>query len=696
MSKKLVQLSNQDARNTNFYFTESFQRKNHTPFSLEMKKIEMTQVFNYGQNISFDIPMNGDLLHRCFFEVEMPNITWDDTLLKKINPTAYDDFVKYKQNLLSNIQTDIDYWNSKYVNLYNYANIQLLIYIEVKKLLKINNFTIEFLQSRIQTLINKYDKLYQYQLLINSTLIDEINIIGYIIGLDINSSQFNTTYPNVNEIVTMIETDITKKYNNINNYIKYYYSNKIYQEKKYKTVNTGEIFYKWVDNLSHYYFNYFEFNLNGYVVDTYTNDFLHIYQKHNGHIDYIENYNSMTGNTSDIYNNPSYPKIIYIPLLFSFCDNDTPSNALPLIGLQNSNLKISSKINDINNLIYLNDWETEYNTNLTIEIPRHEHSVSNNNTIIEKTFGSFSYSSVKLVLPEHIYKYTFTKINKYSLDYNYKGIDSTSILDEYSTTDDDGNQVMGLNEWIYMKNNIKSNTNISEDTKMLIMGYHYFIEYNYLINIIPRPKVALLAEYGFIDNIEKKSFASSNLEYLINTHHEVILDINNISYHDSLSDISGLIKELYYFSRLKLNKNGITRYSKSEQSKFKNYSILSGNILDSIEINIANEHNLIEHNDVKTEYNSILAYLYLNATLPDGVYYKQFSFDPCEFQPTGSTNMSNISGQNISVILDETIYDEYQSNINNPNKLGIEFKIIYTKYNILTIKNGQGELLFYS
>ena len=58
--------------------------------------------------------------------------------------------------------------------------------------------------------------------------------------------------------------------------------------------------------------------------------------------------------------------------------------------------------------------------------------------------------------------------------------------------------------------------------------------------------------------------------------------------------------------------------------------------------------------------------------------------------------MSNISGQNISVILDETIYDEYQSNINNPNKLGIEFKIIYTKYNILTIKNGQGELLFYS
>ena len=46
--------------------------------------------------------------------------------------------------------------------------------------------------------------------------------------------------------------------------------------------------------------------------------------------------------------------------------------------------------------------------------------------------------------------------------------------------------------------------------------------------------------------------------------------------------------------------------------------------------------------------------------------------------------------------MNETIFNEYLNNKNNPNKLGAEFKLIYTKYNILIINNGQGELLLYS
>ena len=58
--------------------------------------------------------------------------------------------------------------------------------------------------------------------------------------------------------------------------------------------------------------------------------------------------------------------------------------------------------------------------------------------------------------------------------------------------------------------------------------------------------------------------------------------------------------------------------------------------------------------------------------------------------------MTNITGQNISIIMNETIFNEYLNNKNNPNKLGAEFKLIYTKYNILNINQGQGELLLYS
>ena len=653
MEGKISQLNNKKSNNINSSFKSSFKRKNHPPYSLETKKIELTQTYNYGQNISFDIPLNGDLLYRCFFEITLPNIKIEDTIIEKISSSSYKEYTKYKQNLLSNIQKDIDYWNTKYTNLYNYVNIQLLIYIEAIKLLKINNFTIEFLQNRILTLVNKYEKLYDYQLLIDSDILDEINIVSYINSL--NTSNDISNFSKVDEIITTIETNIKKKYDNINNYIKYYYSNKTYNEKKYKSVNEKNIYYKWIDNLAHYYFTFYEFNINGFVIDTYTNDYLHIYQKHHVHNDYNQNYNNITGNNEDIYNYTDYPKIIYTPLLFSFCDKKNPDNALPLISLQNSNLKINSKINSLQTLIYFHDWETEYNDILTIYIPRKDHSVNDNNTIIKKDFGVFTYESVELLLPEHIYKYTFKTVNKYVLDYTYTGIDSSSIISEYGIDDGNGNKVLGLNEWIYLKNNIKSNSNISDDTKILILGYHYFIDYNYLLNLIPKPNVSLILEYGYIDNVEKRMFASNYLEYLITTHHEVTLDLNNPTFVDSLNDITGLVKEMYYFSRLKLNKNGITKYSKSELDKYKDYSILSGNILDDIEINVSNEYNLVEYNDVKSQYNNVLTYLSLNSTLPDGVYYKSFSLYPegeynksfflHPFQPSGCINMTNITGQ---------------------------------------------------
>ena len=63
------------------------------------------------------------------------------------------------------------------------------------------------------------------------------------------------------------------------------------------------------------------------------------------------------------------------------------------------------------------------------------------NTIIKKDFGEFNYDSVELLLPEHIYKYTFKTINKYVLDYTYYGIDSSSIINEYGIDDGNGNKL---------------------------------------------------------------------------------------------------------------------------------------------------------------------------------------------------------------------------------------------------------------
>ncbi len=57
--------------------------------------------------------------------------------------------------------------------------------------------------------------------------------------------------------------------------------------------------------------------------------------------------------------------------------------------------------------------------------------------------------------------------------------------------------------------------------------------------------------------------------------------------------------------------------------------------------------------------------------------------------------MNHIIGQNISVTVSDN-YTDYYNSKNNPYKLGIEFKILYTKYNILNVKDGSINLVFYN
>ena len=56
--------------------------------------------------------------------------------------------------------------------------------------------------------------------------------------------------------------------------------------------------------------------------------------------------------------------------------------------------------------------------------------------------------------------------------------------------------------------------------------------------------------------------------------------------------------------------------------------------------------------------------------------------------------MNIITGKSVEVIVNDD-YNLYYNNKINPNKLGIEFKLMYTTYNIIGVKEGRLDLLFY-
>ena len=412
-------------------------------------------------------------------------------------------------------------------------------------------------------------------------------------------------------------------------------------------------------------------------IDNYSNDFLHIYQSHNIKKELIDSYNKLIGNNNDIYINKPVPNYIYTPFIFWFCRDISLS--LPLVGLMNSKINIEARTNKLENLIYFQDWENYYNEIITLYIPRKEHNINEDKNTVSNYY--LNYESVEIMIPENIYIYKCKRIDKKVLDYKFSGIDSDGILNNYGSEDSDG-KYLSLDDFIYLMNNLKTDILLSNNTKMLIGDYHYFIDYNYLLNLIPKPSVNLIAEYCYVDDIERKFLATNKLNYIIETHDEIILDITKTSIYDTISELNGLVKELYYFSQLKLNTDGISRYGKSELNNYQNKYI------DSIELKLSNDYNLLEYNDFNPYY-------LLKSQLPKGVKLTTFSLNPNITQPSGSVNMSSIDGKNIEILINDEYLSKYYNNKNNPNNTGAIFKIMYIRYNKLDINKGKGLLEYY-
>jgi hypothetical protein len=664
-----IPITNLDTINESSIFINKMKKKNYTPFGMEFKKISSTFLYNYGTNFSLEIPVVGNILYRSFFEIELPILNFNDSIITNI---AY---VQYKINNLSNINNEISKWTDSYTTMKGFSNIILEVYVEAKKILQLQNITLSFLQSRILTIINKYSTdLYKYRLLIDANILNSIDIAAYIIGL-------------VNLVIETTNTTIDNMYNNNINYLNYYYGNINYYTKKYATVKEGKILCKWIDNLGHYYFNFFELVVNGNTVDNYSNDFLHIYQSHSILSHYKDNYDRMIGNSEDIYINKGSPNIIYTPLIFSYNNINEPSQSLPLVGMMNSTIKINSRVNDLKHLVYLQDWNAMFEELKVVELRRDQHNIDTNNSV---AIADLPYNKIDLKLPENIYYYYCNIVNANVLNAKYPGIDSTALLENYGTLQEDDTYILTLDDFIYLMNVIKTETTLDANSKIAISGYHYFIDYNYILNLIPKPKVSLLAEYGFIDNFEKEVMSKNSLDYIIETHHEIVLDINETSIYDSLNDINGLIKDVYVFGRKKINLNGISSYGKSEYSNFES------SYIDNIQMNVSNEYNFYEYYTMNNDsFKNRASYEYLNYPVPNGIFYRTFSLYPYNIQPSGFINMNHIIGQNIAVTVSD-IYTDYYNSKNNPYKLGIEFKILYTKYNALNVKNGNIDLVFYN
>ena len=649
--------------------------KRHTNFSLEIKEIYTDQQADYGNIVSFKLD-NADMIYRSFIEVNIPSLSFDDQSIIDQN------YINWKKNTLNVLDNQTVKWNTYYTNFKNFISIEIILYQQLQILFLSDNITLNAIKDTVIRFNNTYkSQLNQYSNLIEVDIYNLINMSAYLLSinklLSYSDNLLNNNYISLNTI----KNNLNNQYNKIYEYLNYYYSNYIKAKKNYDLLNSNKINFAWNQFIGNFYFTNFELEIGCQVVEQYSSEQFHIYQYHHLIEDQINNYYQMIGNIPELYNfdsNTKPSKKLILPLLFFFCKKSGTS--LPLVAMRNTSVNINLTINKLKNLIYFIDYETEYYNLLSLEIPKGN---SPNNNL---NYNSYTYNidSKNLI-------YNLKNINYEALTYIYKFLKSDDInyiLSTYGILEN-SNYVLYLNNWIHFKNDLKNNPNLM----VKIGGYENYTDFNYLLNFVPKPDIKLLCENVFLDDVERNKFASSKLEYIIETFNENIFDINNLGIFDGNISLDKPCKYLKWIIQPKTFLYGLSNYSKITpylydykkyfQNYFFNKQIINLNQLDLINVFLDNSF-----------YSYVLGFKSLNRNLPDGVYYYNFSLFPEDAQPSGTANLSVITEKKIRLEMNPLFLNEYFNSKLNPNRVGLQLKVLTTNYNLFVVHHGIGRLVF--
>jgi hypothetical protein len=664
------------------FFKKVYRR--HTNFALELKEFNPEQTPEYDNIVTFILNV-GDAIHRCYFEIELPNLDFSD---KYITNSIYNTM---KSTKIFNYQTNVNIWTDYYNNLKSYCDIEIQLYRILYTLLQSENITINNLKDET----NRYNYKNKttkdtYKNKIDESIYILIDITGYINSINkliTNLTSYDTTkYISRTEILNQINI----YFNNMVIYLKYYnkkkveFTNKIIQLQKPQQIN-----FSWAKYLGHNFFKYVSLEIGGQEFEKYDNDIFHINQMHHIKPDDMPNYLEMIGHTPLIYNFNTESKggiKILVPLIYWF--NKDAGSSLPLVAMQYSNVVINAKINDIKKIIAFENYEKIYDdiTVVTIE-----------NTIGFKLNTKLIYSQYKLNADEKSITYYCTLINDELLKIQFPDLTNSEINTILSSSN---GTTLDKKQWVGFMIDIKNPNYTTLAPK--VASYYPFINFNQYYSMIPSPKIKLISESVFLDDIERAKFAASKLEYVIEKFNTDIFDIKNKNSFDCELSFNYPCKELLWFIQPQLYLDSITENSTNIELVYDTYKYFIADPILNQKLTF-NQLDVIFPNVNFNYWTNVLSYKFLNNILPDGVYYNSFSLYPEETQPSGTVNLRHIKAKQYRIDFNPNFLTEYYDYLNTiyknktnliDYKKSIQLKFIAKSYDLLVIHKGYAKLTF--
>lgn len=558
------------------FFKTAYRR--YTNFAIESVEVKPNTNTNFGEEISFLIDRNGDLISKTYLKIDLPQTYFTFNEFQFNRPAV----------VYTNPQAQTQYGYVTEFMKYNVAAYRSII--RNKNVIGLTTFNIRddlnvLFNVQGQTALNNFNSLYNTSL---STLIKYYLKTSNIYD---QTQQFFLTDTSNNNIITIImniaETSI-KSSIKVQEYYYQQYNKYLIEFNDYVNPNMK---FSWNQNLGHTMIEYIDIYIGGEFIDRAEGEFLEVWTNLSIYNTLYPTYNKLIGEIPELitFDRTTKPQFtILLPLQFWFCRN--LGSAFPLVASQHNDFIIKVKFRNLNNCG-------------TIE------NISGYNYTLDDLWDSKSY-----------------------------------------------------------------NLNVS-----------------------------LFVDYIYLDGLERRKFAQSAHEYLIETT-QIFMDIVNTSTYNIHLDFSHPCKEVIFFFQKEAYRIDITGKNNND---YINYSTdASGSIGPLINGELLlNGETKVSSNIGTYQYYNIIQPMEIHKRTPKiGIYNLGFCLNAEDIQPSGTLNLSRLKDFLFMFNLRDDAFLYYLSDIDpsitpgsiNDQQLttNLIFKIYARCYNILRINNGYAGLAF--
>lgn len=558
------------------FFKTAYRR--YTNFAIESVEVKPNTNTNFGQEVSFLIDRNGDLISKTYLKIDLPQTFFTFNEFQFNRPAI----------VYTNPQAHINYEYVTEFMKYNVAAYRSII--RNKDVIGLTTFNIRddlnvLFNVQGQTALTNYNSLYNTGL---STLIKYYLKTSNIYEQTQKYFFTDTSDNNViNTIMNIAESSIKSSIK----VQEYYYEQYHHLKESRFEYNNPNMKFAWNQYIGHNIIEYIDVYIGGEFIDRTEGEFLKSLFELSIHETLIPTYNKLVGQVPELitFDRTTKPQFsIFLPLQFWFCRNI--GSAFPLVASQHNDFIIKVKFRQLNNCG-------------TIE------NITGYNYTLEDLWNSKSY-----------------------------------------------------------------NLNVS-----------------------------LFVDYIYLDGLERRKFAQSAHEYLIETT-QVFMDIVRTPSYTIHLDFSHPCKEVIFFFQKEAYRIDVTGKNIND---YINYSIdSSGTIGPLIDGQLLINGETKVHQNIGTnKYFNIIQPMELHTRTPRvGIYNLGFCLNAEEIQPSGTLNLSRLKDFLFIFNLNIKAFTYYLSDIDptiTPGSITDEqmstnliFKMYARCYNILRISNGYAGLAF--